>query len=57
MPEGLYWYHPHIHGISEPAVQGGATGAIIVDGLENAPEALMNILRPNATVGKVVVRV
>ena len=34
-PPGLYWYHPHIHGISEPAVQGGASGAIIVDGLEN----------------------
>jgi FtsP/CotA-like multicopper oxidase with cupredoxin domain len=34
-PPGLYWYHPHIHGISEPAVQGGATGAIIVEGIEN----------------------
>ena len=34
-PPGLYWYHPHIHGISEPAVQGGASGAIIVEGLEN----------------------
>ena len=34
-PPGLYWYHPHIHGISEAAVQGGASGAIIVDGLEN----------------------
>ena len=34
-PPGLYWYHPHIHGISEAAVQGGASGAIIVDGLQN----------------------
>ena len=34
-PPGLYWYHPHIHGISEAALQGGASGAIIVDGLEN----------------------
>ena len=34
-PPGLYWYHPHIHGISEPAVQGGASGAIIVEGLQN----------------------
>jgi FtsP/CotA-like multicopper oxidase with cupredoxin domain len=33
-PPGLYWYHPHIHGISEPAVLGGATGAIIVEGIE-----------------------
>jgi FtsP/CotA-like multicopper oxidase with cupredoxin domain len=34
-PPGLYWYHPHIHGIAEAAVQGGASGAIIVDGIEN----------------------
>jgi FtsP/CotA-like multicopper oxidase with cupredoxin domain len=33
-PPGLYWYHPHIHGISEPAVLGGASGAIVVEGLE-----------------------
>lgn len=34
-PPGLYWYHPHIHGISEAAVQGGASGALIVDGIQN----------------------
>jgi FtsP/CotA-like multicopper oxidase with cupredoxin domain len=34
-PPGLYWYHPHIHGIAEAAVQGGASGAIIVEGIEN----------------------
>src|SRR5215813_4484671 len=34
-PPGLYFYHPHVHGLSEHAVQGGATGAIIVEGLEN----------------------
>jgi FtsP/CotA-like multicopper oxidase with cupredoxin domain len=34
-PPGLYWYHPHIHGISTAAVQGGATGALIVEGIEN----------------------
>ncbi|MBB5330214.1 multicopper oxidase family protein [Tunturiibacter gelidoferens] len=34
-PPGLYWYHPHVHGISEAAVQGGASGAIIVEGIEN----------------------
>jgi FtsP/CotA-like multicopper oxidase with cupredoxin domain len=32
-PPGLYWYHPHIHGLAEAAVQGGATGAIIVEGI------------------------
>ena len=34
-PPGLYWYHPHVHGISEAAVQGGASGAIIVEGVQN----------------------
>ncbi len=34
-PPGAYWYHPHVHGQSEMAVQGGASGAIIVDGIEN----------------------
>ena len=39
-PPGLYWYHPHVHGLSEPAVQGGASGAIIVDGIENVQPAV-----------------
>jgi FtsP/CotA-like multicopper oxidase with cupredoxin domain len=34
-PPGLYWYHPHPHGISEGQVQGGATGALIVEGLQS----------------------
>ena len=34
-PPGLYWYHPHPHGISEGQVQGGATGALLVEGLQN----------------------
>jgi len=38
-PPGLYWYHPHPHGISEEQVQGGATGALIVEGLQNAEPA------------------
>jgi FtsP/CotA-like multicopper oxidase with cupredoxin domain len=33
-PPGLYWYHPHIHGLSEATVLGGASGAIVVEGLE-----------------------
>jgi FtsP/CotA-like multicopper oxidase with cupredoxin domain len=35
-PPGLYWYHPHIHGISEAAVQGGASGALIVEGFKTS---------------------
>ena len=30
---GVYWYHPHPHGYSERQVQGGAAGALIVEGL------------------------
>ncbi len=42
-PPGLYWYHPHIHGISTAAVQGGATGALIVDGIENVNPAVAGL--------------
>jgi FtsP/CotA-like multicopper oxidase with cupredoxin domain len=38
-PAGLYWYHPHIHGFTSPQVLGGASGALIVEGIErSAPE-------------------
>ena len=33
-PPGLYWYHPHIHGFTEFHVNGGAAGAIVVNGME-----------------------
>ena len=42
-PPGLYWYHPHVHGIAEAAVQGGASGAIIVEGIENIQPAVANL--------------
>ncbi|MGC2399518.1 MAG: multicopper oxidase domain-containing protein [Acidobacteriaceae bacterium] len=42
-PPGLYWYHPHPHGISEGQVQGGATGALIVEGLQNVVPALAGL--------------
>jgi len=35
-PPGLYWYHPHIHGFSSKEVSGGASGAMIIEGLERA---------------------
>ena len=34
-PPGLYWYHPHVHGVADLAVTGGATGALVVDGIES----------------------
>ena len=42
-PPGLYWYHPHIHGIAEAAVLGGASGAIVVDGIQNIQPAVAGL--------------
>jgi FtsP/CotA-like multicopper oxidase with cupredoxin domain len=42
-PPGLYWYHPHVHGISEAAVQGGASGALIVEGIQNVNPAVAGL--------------
>jgi FtsP/CotA-like multicopper oxidase with cupredoxin domain len=59
-PPGLYWYHPHIHGFSSKQVQGGASGALIIEGIERAipevaglPERVLvirdqDLLNPNA---------
>ncbi len=33
-PPGLYWYHPHLHGFTKAQVLGGASGALIVEGIE-----------------------
>ena len=42
-PPGLYWYHPHVHGLAEAAVQGGASGAIIVGGIANLQPAVAGL--------------
>jgi len=42
-PPGLYWYHPHVHGISSPALQGGATGLIEVEGIANLQPAVAGL--------------
>ena len=39
-PSGVYWYHPHVHGFSNVQVQGGASGALIVEGIERANRLL-----------------
>jgi FtsP/CotA-like multicopper oxidase with cupredoxin domain len=31
---GMYWYHPHLHGVVTLQVNGGAPGALIVGGIE-----------------------
>jgi FtsP/CotA-like multicopper oxidase with cupredoxin domain len=59
-PPGLYWYHPHIHGFTKAQVLGGASGALIVEGIERAnkevaelPERVLiirdqDLVNPNA---------
>jgi FtsP/CotA-like multicopper oxidase with cupredoxin domain len=42
-PPGLYWYHPHLHGFSKVQVLGGASGALIVEGIERANSALAGL--------------
>ena len=42
-PPGLYWYHPHIHGLAERDVQGGAAGAIVVEGIQNVQPAVAGL--------------
>jgi FtsP/CotA-like multicopper oxidase with cupredoxin domain len=39
-PPGLYWYHPHIHGHVEAALQGGGSGAVVVEGIEDFQHAV-----------------
>jgi len=42
-PPGLYWYHPHIHGFSKAPILGGASGALIVEGIERAKKAVAGL--------------
>ena len=42
-PPGLYWYHPHIHGSTKAQVMGGASGALIVEGIERANPELAGL--------------
>ena len=63
-PPGLYWYHPHIHGFTKVQVLGGASGAMIVEGIERANKAVaglpervlvirdQDLLNPNAPPAK-----
>ena len=63
-PPGLYWYHPHIHGFSKQQLLGGASGALIVEGIERAKKAAaglpervfiirdLDLINPNALPAK-----
>jgi FtsP/CotA-like multicopper oxidase with cupredoxin domain len=58
---GLYWYHPHVHGFTNPQVLGGASGALVIEGIARAnrllagmPERVfvirdMDLLHPDTT--------
>jgi FtsP/CotA-like multicopper oxidase with cupredoxin domain len=63
-PPGLYWYHPHVHGFSKEQLLGGASGALIVEGIERAKKATaglpervfiirdLDLINPNAPPAK-----
>jgi FtsP/CotA-like multicopper oxidase with cupredoxin domain len=63
-PPGVYWYHPHVHGFTNTQVLGGASGAMIIEGIEDAnhklaglPERVLvirdqDVLNPNAPPAK-----
>jgi FtsP/CotA-like multicopper oxidase with cupredoxin domain len=40
---GLFWYHPHPHGLSDVQVRAGMSGALIVEGLLDSIHALRGI--------------
>lgn len=42
-PPGLYWYHPHLHGFTRAQVLGGASGALIVQGIERVNNQLAGL--------------
>lgn len=42
-PPGMYWYHQHVHGISSHALQGGASGAIEIEGIANIQPAVQGL--------------
>ena len=42
-PPGVYWYHPHVHGFTNPQVLGGASGALVVEGIERANTELAGL--------------
>ncbi len=42
-PPGMYWYHPHPHGFAHFQVLGGASGIIIVNGIQNFNPALAGL--------------
>lgn len=42
-PPSMYWYHAHVHTIANSAVEGGASGAIEVEGIANLQHAVQGL--------------
>ncbi len=42
-PAGLFWYHDHLHGQTEPHVNAGLGGAILIDGFPQTLRGLRGI--------------
>ena len=42
-PPGLYWYHPHPHGLTNWEVGNGMAGAIVVEGIADAAPAVAGL--------------
>jgi len=42
-PPGMYWYHPHAHGYADMQVGGGASGVLIVEGLQSVDPSLQGL--------------
>lgn len=43
MPPGLYWYHPHVHGEVQAQMLMGLSGAIVVEGPQDAARRAASI--------------
>jgi FtsP/CotA-like multicopper oxidase with cupredoxin domain len=43
-PPGVYWYHPHLHGLVAEQIFGGLFGAIVVEDADPVPVAMDRVL-------------
>lgn len=58
---GLFWYHPHLHGVVAKQMLGGMSGGLVVDGFEryfpvvkDLPERFLLIKHVEHTEGEVI---
>ena len=42
-PPGLYWVHPHVHGVAQQQLLGGMSSLLVVDGMDNFYPAIKNM--------------